>query len=86
MNALAAIPGGHLIASRLVGVRFDQESTEDAEDLALQKKGKGKGFKGARFNCGKPGHRAADCWSKGGGKEGNPTGKNGSYGKEKEET
>ena len=29
----------------------------------------------------KMGHRAADCWAKGGGKEGDPKGQNGSYGK-----
>ena len=34
---------------------------EDQEALALGKKGKGKGFKGECYNCGKTGHRAADC-------------------------
>ena len=52
------------------------EETED-ETLALQKKGKGKGFKGKWFNCGKTGHRAADCWAKGGGKEGAQRGQKG---------
>ena len=46
------------------------EPAEDADALALAKKGKGKGFKGECFNCGKTGHRPADCWAKGGGKEG----------------
>ena len=45
-------------------------SEEDAEALALGKEGKDKGFKGVRYNCGKTGHRAADCRAKGGGKEG----------------
>ena len=35
-------------------------SLEDQEALAFLKKGKGKGFKGECFNCGKTGHRAAD--------------------------
>ena len=49
-----------------------------------QSKGKGKGFKGECYNCGKTGHRAADCWAKGGGKEGaqkGQKGQKGSYGK-----
>lgn len=55
-------------------------SEEDAEAVALAKKGKSKGFKGWCFNCGKTGHKAADCWAKGGGKEGQK-GQKGSYGK-----
>ena len=59
----------------------EEESEEGAEALALAKgKGKGKGFKGDCFNCGKTGHRAADCWAKGGGKE-RQKGPKGSYGK-----
>ena len=38
----------------------EDPSEEDAEALALARKGKGKGFKGECFNCGKTGHRAAD--------------------------
>ena len=51
-------------------------SLEDQEAFAFQKKGKGKGkgIKGAGFNCGKQGHRAADCWSKGSGKDGGKDG------------
>ena len=55
---------------------------EDQEALALGKKGKGKGFKGECYNCGKTGHRAADCWAKGGGKKGQgQKGQQGGYGK-----
>ena len=46
----------------------------------MGKKGKGKGFKGECYNCGKTGHRAADCWAKGGGKEGQK-GQKGRFGK-----
>ena len=58
-----------------------QESLDEQEVLAMQKKGKGKGFKGECFNCGKTGHRAADCFAKGGGKEGGQKGQKGGYGK-----
>jgi hypothetical protein len=43
-------------------------SPEEQEALVFAKKGKGKGVKGDCFNCGKPGHRAADCYAPGGGK------------------
>ena len=56
---------------------YGQEEEElDEEALALQRKGKGKGIKGNCFNCGKQGRRAADSWSKGGGKEGGSKGPN----------
>ena len=59
-----------------------QESLDEQEALALQKKGEGKGgITGDCFKCGKPGHRAADCCSKGGGKEGGQKGHKGGYGK-----
>eukprot|EP00973_Karenia_brevis_P010235 1386352-Karenia_brevis.AAC.1 len=35
-------------------------------------KGKGKGIKGDCWNCGKTGHRAADCKGKGKGEKGGP--------------
>ena len=57
-----------------------QEPLDEQEALALQK-GKGKGFKGECYNCGKTGHRAADCFAKGGGKEGGQKGQKGGYGK-----
>ena len=61
----------------------EELSEEDAEALAFEKKGKGKGkgFKGECYNCHKTGHRAADCWAKGGGKEGGQKGQKGGYGK-----
>ena len=66
---------------RLDHLEGQEESEEDAEALALAKsKGQGKGFKRDCFICGKTGHRAADCWAKGGGKEGQK-GPKGSYGK-----
>ena len=62
----------------LLGDQEDDLTEEEAEALALQKaKGKGKGFKGECYNCGKTGHRAADCWAKGGGKEGAQKGQKG---------
>ena len=47
-----------------------QEEEQYSEDLSYvgskgNGKGKGKGIKGNCWNCDKPGHRAADCKSKG---------------------
>ena len=57
-------------------------SLEEQEALVFAKKGKGKGFKGECFNCGKPGHRAADCFAPGGGKGGGgKKGQKGGFGK-----
>ena len=57
-------------------------SQEEQEAFVFAKKGKGKGFKGECFNCGKPGHRAADCFAPGGGKEGGgKKGQKGGFGK-----
>ena len=57
-------------------------SQEEQEAFVFAKKGKGKGFNGECFNCGKPGHRAADCFAPGGGKEGGgKKGQKGGFGK-----